>query len=169
MDKNKICEAMYALPGNLVEKRRKPLTVPVALLVAGAAMIVLNNLYGEAITNDLRSALVFTGGVLALTGLLFGIARLCGSDGAPYHNGRRCYLCCDELQFDHSEKANVAEAVRTGNVGQLLALRRSNIPALTVVLYRTPDNGFAAMQGFEYADLEYRPLTDLKIVGGGNE
>ena len=30
-------------------------------------------------------------------------------------------------------------------------------------MYRTPDNRFAAMQAFEYADLEYRPLTRLQI------
>ena len=41
MDKNKICEALYALPGNVVVKRRKFQLLPAVLFVAGAAMICL--------------------------------------------------------------------------------------------------------------------------------
>ena len=47
----------------------------------------------------------------------------------------------------------------------MLFRSRSEVPALAVALYRTPDNRFAAMQAFEYAELEYRPLTELRIVG----
>ena len=43
-------------------------------------------------------------------------------------------------------------------------MKRAQVPALTVALYRTPGNRFAAMQAFEYADLEYKPLTELKIA-----
>jgi len=39
----------------------------------------------------------------------------------------------------------------------------ARVPAVSVAMYRTPDNRFAAMQAFEYADLEYRPLTRLQI------
>ena len=55
MDKNKICEALYALPGNVVVKRRKFQLLPAVLFVAGAAMIVVNNMYGADLTNNLRS------------------------------------------------------------------------------------------------------------------
>ena len=46
MDKNKICEALYALSGNVVVKRRKFQLLPAVLFVAGAALIVVNNMYG---------------------------------------------------------------------------------------------------------------------------
>ncbi|WP_368201614.1 hypothetical protein [Alistipes shahii] len=88
MDKIKICEAMYALPGEVVVRRRKSLVLPAALLAAGVA---------------------------------------------------------------------------EGNVERLLAMPHARVPAVSVAMYRTPDNRFAAMQAFEYADLEYRPLTRLQI------
>lgn len=59
----------------------------------------------------------------------------------------------------------VEACIASGDVVRLLALPRSEVPALAVALYRTPDNRFAAMQAFEYAELEYRPLTGLRIVG----
>ena len=62
MDKIKICEAMYALPGEVVVRRRKSLLIPAVLLVAGVAMLVLNNIYGAGLSNNMRSALVFLGG-----------------------------------------------------------------------------------------------------------
>ena len=34
----------------------------------------------------------------------------------------------------------------------------------SVCMYRSRDNGFVAMQAFEYVDLEYRPLTGLEII-----
>ena len=108
MDRNKICEAMYALPGGVVVKRRKSQLRAAVLFIAGVALVVVNNMYGAELTNNMRSAIVFIGG--------------------------------------------------------LLGLARANVPALTVALYRTPDNSFAAMQAFEYADLEYKPLTRLNIV-----
>ena len=46
MDKIKICEAMYALPGEVVVRRRKSLVLPAALLAAGVAILVLNHVYG---------------------------------------------------------------------------------------------------------------------------
>lgn len=165
MDKHKICEAIYALPGSPVVKRRRSLSIPVALFAAGIAMIALNNLYGAQWTNNIRSALVFTGGVLALAGAAMSAVRLFGGSGVPYHCGCGSPLLCEELHFDREQRDDVAATVSGGDVHRLLALRRSEVPALTVVLYRTSDNRFAAMQAFEYADLEYRPVTALKIVG----
>ena len=54
--------------------------------------------------------------------------------------------------------------VAEGNVERLLAMPHARVPAVSVAMYRTPDNRFAAMQAFEYADLEYKPLTELKIA-----
>ena len=56
MDKIKICEAMYALPGEVVVRRRKSLVLPAALLAAGVAILVLNHVYGASMTNNLRSS-----------------------------------------------------------------------------------------------------------------
>ncbi|MEG1700216.1 MAG: hypothetical protein RR270_02930 [Alistipes sp.] len=165
MDKNKICEALYALPGSVVVKHRKPLLFPGVLLVAGVAMIVLNNVFVAEISNNISSALVFVGGLAAAMGVVFLLARLFGSNGVPFHQGNRCYLHYDEFYFDRKVRTEVMQSVGEGNVKRLLEMEHAQVPALAVAVYRTPDNRFAAMQAFEYADLEYRPLTELKIVG----
>ena len=66
MNKNEICEALCALPGGAVVRRRKPFSMPLVMLFAGAALIVANRIWGTELNNDLRSALVFVGGVLAI-------------------------------------------------------------------------------------------------------
>lgn len=164
MDRNKICEAMYALPGGVVVKRRKSQLLAAVLFVAGVALVVVNNMYGAELTNNLRSSIVFVGGILVLAGMVMAAVQLFGSGGVPFHKGRHCYLVFEELYFDRGVRADVVQSVEEGAIGHLLGLGRANVPALTVALYRTPDNSFAAMQAFEYADLEYKPLTKLKIV-----
>lgn len=166
MDKNKLCEAMYALPGEVVVRRRKSLLMPAVLFVAGAAMIVVNNLYASELTNNLSSGLVFLGGMLVLSGMIFSAVRLFGSEGAPFHRGERRFLHYDEIYFDRTNRGNVMQTVDAGDVQQLLAMPHAQVPAVAVAIYRTKDNRFAAMQAFEYAELEYKPLTDLKIVNG---
>lgn len=164
MYKNKICEALYALPGNIVVKRRKFQLLPAVLFVAGAAMIVVNNMYGADLTNNLRSSIVFIGGILVVAGMIMAAAQMFGSGGAPFHREERCFLLYEELYFDRGIRSDVMQAVSDGDAERLLGMKRAQVPALTVALYRTPGNRFAAMQAFEYADLEYKPLTELKIA-----
>ena len=164
MDRNKICEAMYALPGGVVVKRRKSQLRAAVLFIAGVALVVVNNMYGAELTNNMRSAIVFIGGLLILSGMVMAAIQLFGSGGVPFHKDKHCYLVFEELYFDRDVRADVVQSVENGAVDRLLGLARANVPALTVALYRTPDNSFAAMQAFEYADLEYKPLTRLNIV-----
>ena len=109
MDKIKICEAMYALPGELVVRRRKSLLVPAVLLLAGVAILVLNNLYGAGLTNNLRSAMVFVGGSLALVGMITLAARFFSAEGAPYYRPGRSYLRFDELYFERGAASSVVD------------------------------------------------------------
>lgn len=163
MNKNEICEALCALPGGAVVRRRKPFSMPLVMLFAGAALIVANRIWGAGLNNDLRSALVFVGGVLAIVGLMTTLARLFGG-GVPYHTEAEAYLRYEELYFDRKWLREVASYVESGDVKRLRALERSRVPAVAVALYATPDGRFSAMQAFEYADLEYRPLSGLKVV-----
>jgi len=80
-----------------------------------------------------------------------------------YYRAGRSYLRYDELYFERSQSRDVVALVAEGNVERLLAMPHARVPAVSVAMYRTPDNRFAAMQAFEYADLEYRPLTRLQI------
>ena len=107
MDKNKICEALYALPGNVVVKRRKFQLLPAVLFVAGAALIVVNNMYGADLTNNLRSSIVFIGGIMVVAGMIMAAAQMFGSGGAPFHREERCFLLYEELYFDRGIRSDV--------------------------------------------------------------
>ena len=120
MDKIKICEAMYALPGEVVVRRRKSLVLPAALLAAGVAILVLNHVYGASMTNNLRSSAVFIGGSLALAGMITLAARFFSAEGAPYYRAGRSYLRYDELYFERSQSRDVVALVAEGNVERLL-------------------------------------------------
>ena len=72
-----------------------------------------------------------------------------------------CFLL---RRIEKTDAESVEDIVAEGNVERLLAMPHARVPAVSVAMYRTPDNRFAAMQAFEYADLEYRPLTRLQIT-----
>ena len=72
---------MYALPGEVVVRRRKSLVLPAALFVAGVVLLVLNHVYGAELSNNMRSALVFLGGSLALAGMITLAARFFSAEG----------------------------------------------------------------------------------------
>ena len=165
MDKTKIWEAMYALPGAVVIRRRKSFLMPVLLVAAGIALLILNRSFRADLSNDLRSAIVFVGASLLLAGVAVLFARLF-SAGNPYYPAGRCYLRYEELFFEIYEKTAVARCVEEGGFRELLGKPQARVPAVTVSMYRSPDDRFVAMQAFEYADLEYKPLTQVRIVDG---
>ena len=90
------------------------------------------------------------------------MVRLGKEDNFWEHGAGPCGPC-SELYFDRGIRSDVMQAVSDGDAERLFGMKRAQVPALTVALYRTPGNRFAAMQAFEYADLEYRPLTRLQI------
>ncbi len=167
MDKNKICEAMYALPGAVVVRRRKPLLTPFLLLVGGVIVLLPLFTGRPALTADLHSAALLVGALLALCGLVLLLARLFDRTGVPYYTAGRCRLRYEELRFGRGVRETVAARVDAGDLAGLDALPRAQVPEIAVALYRSPDGRFVAMQAFEYVDLEYRPLTGLRVCRAG--
>lgn len=156
---------MYALPGQIVVCRRRSLGLPLLLLSLGALLLIVNGSYGGDFSKDVQSALVFTGGVAALAGVIALVVRIFSTEGIPYHCGAHCFLRYEELYFDRGVRSEVIRTVGEGAVDALFGLPRAHVPAVAVAVYHTDDRRFVAMQAYEYADLEYKPLTELRIVG----
>ena len=147
MDKIKICEAMYALPGEVVVRRRKSLVLP------AVAILVLNHVYGASMTNNLRSSAVFIGGSLALAGMITLAARFFSAEGAPYYRAGRSYLRYDELYFERSQSRDVVALVAEGNVERLLAMPHARVPAVSVVRRCAPGPELRPLNfGYEKTD-----------------
>ena len=165
MSKYDMCEALYALPGGVVVKRRKPIAMPAALLVAGVALLIINSqIEASAEMMNLKSALVLFGAVAAVVGAVILALRMMGGAGAPYHAADGCYLKCKELKFNKEKSAQLRDLVNRGDFTTLRSLPEDGVSAVTVVIYTSPRSGFCAAQVFEYFELELRAVSQLRVT-----
>ena len=165
MSKYDMCEALYALPGGVVVRRRKPIAMPTALLVAGVVFLIINSqIEASAEMMNLKSALVLFGAVMAVVGAVILTLRMTGGAGAPYHAADGCYLKCKELKFNKEKSAHLRDLVNRGDFTTLRSLPEDGVSAVTVVMYSSPRSGFCAAQVFEYFELELRAVSELKVT-----
>lgn len=165
MSKYDMCEALYALPGGVVVRRRKPIAMPTALLVAGVALLIINSqIEASAEMMNLKSALVLFGAVMAVVGAVILVLRMMGGAGAPYHAADGCYLKCKELKFNKEKSAQLRDLVNRGDFTTLRSLPEDGVSAVTVVMYTSPRSGFCAAQVFEYFELELRAVSQLRVT-----
>ena len=165
MSKYDMCEALYALPGGVVVRRRKPIAMPTALLAAGVVLLIINSqIEASAEMMNLKSALVLFGAVAAVVGAVILVLRMMGGAGAPYHAADGCYLKCKELKFNKEKSAQLRDLVNRGDFTTLHSLPEDGVSAVTVVMYTSPRSGFCAAQVFEYFELELRAVSELKVT-----
>lgn len=165
MNKNKLAEALYALPGGVVVKGRKPKFVPSLLVLTGIVLLVVNGMLPSTSGHDdLKSALVLFGGVIFVSGLSVLLVRIFGDSGIPLYGVERIPLIWSERYFAKSAASVVADCLARHDWAQLRSLKQSDVPSVRLVAYRTPDDSFIATQAFEYVELEERPLTELQVV-----
>ncbi len=165
MDKTIFCEALYALPDNIIVKRRKSVVAPVISIALGALIVVTGyTLPTGGSTTDWHSTLLLSGAVVCIVGLVMLLGRLFGGEGRPCLGEAGEPLKITELSFARMQIRDVMAAIDGGDIDALLTLPQSQVAAVTVALCRTSDGKFAVCQPFEYVELEYRPLRDVKIL-----
>ena len=163
MDIQEINEAIYASSNGAVIERRKPIFVPLLVLVAGLAMLVGNYYIGNgADYTALKSTLALVGGVLILVGVaLCGIAVFGG--GLPYHKADKCFLSLKRYSFERVQEKDVAKAINSVDKSALDAVKESDVAGILAICYYSPKGTFVAMQAFAYEELDYKPITGVKI------
>ena len=160
-----MCEALYALPGGVVQPRRKPVALPLLVAIAGVAMMVANAMLPKSVEYaNLKSALVLFGVLFALVGVVVCVIRFSGRSCAPWHVQDGCFLKREELKFVKERSSMVRDLVRKGDFATLRSLPDDGVSAVTVVVYSSPRSGFCAAQVFEYVDMELQAVGDIKIV-----
>ncbi|MBR6560240.1 MAG: hypothetical protein IKT75_03705 [Alistipes sp.] len=165
MAKYDMCEALYALPGSVVVPHKKPLAMPLLITVLGATLLAVNGWWLKDVDMpDVKSALVLFGAVFAMVGGAILVARLAGSSTLPYHKNDNNYLRHETLKFKKEQKAKVMELINKGDTATLKKLPSDGISALVVEVYSSPKSGYTATQAFEYLDLEWQPVSELKIA-----
>lgn len=163
MDIKDFNEALYASSNGVVVERRKSAIVPVLVLLAGVALLVVNYFIENGNdANNLKSALVLVGGCVSLVGVaLCGVAIFGG--GEPYHTGDKCFLVRKNYSFDHSQQESVVKAVEACDRLALESIDESDIASVSVLCYHSPRSKFVAMQAFAYEEFVYKSITPLKI------
>lgn len=165
MDKTLFCEALYALPDNIIVKRRKSVVKPVVAIAIGALIVASGYSLPEGpSTANWHSGLLLLGAIIAIGGFVSLLVRLFGSEGQPCLGEAGEALKITELSFARMQIRDVMSAIDSGDMDALLAVPTSQVAAVTVALCRTSDGKFAVCQPFEYIELEYRPLRDVKIL-----
>lgn len=158
-------EALCALPGGTIECRRKSITVPLVILLAGVACFIINHFaLGAMDAPNLKSALVLFGAVFIGVGGAMAFARIAGHSTAPYYKKDNCFLRREELKFNKEQKTAVMDLLNKGDFATLRKIPSDGISAFMVVIYSSPKSGLSAAQAFEYVELELRPASELKIV-----
>ena len=103
MKTNDICEALYALPGGVVEARRRPVVKPLAIALAGAALLVVDTVATDSDSGNLDAAMLLIGSTMLLWGLIAATTRLFGQDRVPYYRPDGVYLRRKERYYRHQQ------------------------------------------------------------------
>lgn len=158
-----INEAIYASSNGVVVERRKSMIVPILVLLAGLALLVVNYIIDNGDdANNLKSVLVLMGGVASVLGAALCGIRIFGT-GGPYHKQDKCYLICKQYSFSREQETEVLRIVNNNDKEALDKVEESNVMALLVLCYYSPKGSFVAMQAFGYSDFTYNPITEVKI------
>lgn len=164
MDKNEVRKALCLLSSGDVEFRRKSITPAAIVLLAGVACIIGNTLISDNVElSGIKSGLMATGITLAAFGALMLAIRVAGATDL-HHRSSNQRIKLETRFFPRESRGALMEAIDRGDVGALLGMKESHVAQLTLVVARTPDDSYLAVQAFEYAELEDKPLSEPKVL-----
>ncbi len=163
MDKNIMGSQLCALSNNEIVKRRRPVLGPIALSIAGIVVLVATTLWLNPEAESLKIGLLLLGWSCVFVGGIVTALRSFDSEGMPYDLKTGCYLKPLELNFQREQLSKVHYCCQKGDVMGLKSLSQTSGAAIIVALYTAADDRWWAYQSFEYVDLEYRPLEELKF------
>uniref|UniRef100_UPI0040566618 hypothetical protein n=1 Tax=Alistipes sp. TaxID=1872444 RepID=UPI0040566618 len=164
MDIKDFNEALYASSNGVVVERRKSIIVPMLVLLVGVALLVANYFIENGNdANNLKSALVLTGGCVAIIGAVWcGICLFGG--GVPYHTGDKCFLVREQYSFDRAQREEVMTAIEACDKSALDKIEESDIASISAICYHSPRSKYCAMQAFTYQEFVYKAITNVKII-----
>jgi hypothetical protein len=158
-----MCEALYALPGGVVEARRRPIFKPMALALVGVVLLIINTVAIDSSMEALSMLLLVAGVGLAGYGIVVSAMRLVSDERVPYHTPSKRHMCYSERYYDRSQLEALQSALKRGDEDALASIPTSNISAITLVGYRSKDGSIVAYALYHYVDMEYCMIGDVYI------
>lgn len=164
MDKNNLSEALYALPGGVVVRRKKSPVLSLVVLAFGIGLIVLYFFTKDTMGDNLASSLIMAAGAITLVGGLMLTSCLVDTEGKPAIQATGERLRYKELYFPQEQRAEVQRLIDEGLIKRILAATNGQSSGIAVAIYHTSDLRIASMQAYEYIGYEYRPITGIKVI-----
>lgn len=169
MNKTDICEALYALPGGVVEARRRPVFKPAAVALAGAVLLIADIVAVDSSSSgNLSAGLLLVGSVMFFAGAIAVALRLFGSGRTPYYVPDGTYLRRRERYYDREHAAALRRAVAACDTAAIDKIPESNVSAVTLVEYYSAKSGLRAFCIYEYTEFELRAVGEVQIVGASS-
>lgn len=165
MDKKTLCEAMYALPGEVVVRRPKKKLYAVVTIVAAVLMLAATSLMSDSLSINLHSSAILVALSALGIGIIWLLVLLFDKQGVPVLKRTGRELRYEERYFSVGERNEVLRMVDNRLLKRLLATKSGQISGIAVAIYYADDKEFGAMQAYEYIDFEYRPITLVRTVG----
>lgn len=160
-----ICEALYALPGGVVEARRRPIFKPAAAALAGAVLLMIDIIAVDSSSGNLDAGLLLLGSILFFGGAIAVAMRIFTGARTPYYKPDAAYLRRRERYYDRERLPELQRAVEAGDVEALDKIPESNVSAVTLLEYYSPKSGMRAFRIYAYAEFDRRAVSAVKIVG----
>lgn len=164
MDKNNLSEALYALPGGVVVRRKKSPVLSLVVLAIGIGLIVLYFFTKDTMGDNLASSLIMAAGAVTLVGGLMLTSCLVDTEGRPVIQATGERLRYKELYFPQEQRAEVQRLIDEGSVKRILATTSSQSSSIAVAIFYSAELHVVSMQAYEYIGYEYRPITGIKVI-----
>lgn len=164
MIEHNICEALYALPGGVVEPRRQPVCKPILATIVGAVLLFINFLAIDDKSGALGMTLMVAGITLLLFGIVVTIARLTSDKRIPYHTPSKRYMRYSERYYDRAQLEMLKKYVSSGDRLMIDSLQTGNVAAITLVEYHSVDDTLIAYAIYEYYEFDNRIISEIKII-----
>lgn len=163
MNAFEIREALYALPGGVVESRRRPIFKPVALVFIGIVLLVINFVAIDSSMEALSMLLLVLGVGVMIYGIIVVVMRRGSEEDVPYHTPSKSYMRYSERYYDHSQLGKLQSAIESGARSEIDSIDTSNISAIILACYRSADGSIVAYGLYHYVDMEYCLIGDVVI------
>ena len=163
MNALEIREALYALPGGVVESRRRPIFKPIALVFIGIVLLVINFVAIDSSMEALSMLLLVLGVGVMIYGIIVVVMRRGSEEDVPYHTPSKSYMRYSERYYDHSQLGKLQSAIESGARSEIDSIDTSNISAIILACYRSADGSIVAYGLYHYVDMEYCLIGDVVI------
>lgn len=162
--KHTLSEALYALPGGVVVKRRRPIFGTLVLCLVGIVLMIMPFFVVLDESGSLDMLLMVVGAGLALYAGIKVAFSIASNEGVPYYTPTRSLLRYRERYYEREHIAAIRRAIEHDDLKAIDLLPTTNVSAVTFAEYRTSKGDFVACVLGEYSESEIRPVTKPRVI-----